>query len=126
MALLEVVSVSKAFSDIPVLRDVSFIVDEGEIACLLGPSGCGKTTLLRIIAGLESADAGQVAFEGDPLEGVPIHRRGFGLMFQEYALFPHKDVRANVAFGLRMQALSKQATEDRVADALTRLPQVDL
>ncbi len=118
MALLEVVSVSKAFSGVPVLRDVSFVADEGEIVCLLGPSGCGKTTLLRIIAGLEAADAGHVAFRGQPLVGVPIHRRGFGLMFQEYALFPHKDVSDNVAFGLRMQALSKQEIEDRVAEML--------
>jgi len=118
MALLEVVSVSKAFSGVPVLRDVSFVAGEGEIVCLLGPSGCGKTTLLRIVAGLEEADAGHVTFGGHPLEGVPIHRRGFGLMFQEYALFPHKDVGDNVAFGLRMQALSKQEIEDRVAEVL--------
>ncbi len=118
MALLEVTSVSKAFSGVSVLRDVSFTVDEGEIVCLLGPSGCGKTTLLRVIAGLETADAGHVVFEGLPLEGVPIHRRGFGLMFQEYALFPHKDVSANVAFGLRMQALAKEEIEAQVAEML--------
>ncbi len=118
MALLEVVSVSKAFAGVPVLRDVSFVAGEGEIVCLLGPSGCGKTTLLRIIAGLEAADAGHVALGGQPLEGVPIHRRGFGLMFQEYALFPHKDVGDNVAFGLQMQALSKHEIADRVAEVL--------
>ncbi len=118
MALLEVVSISKAFDSTPVLQDVSFRADAGEIVCLLGPSGCGKTTLLRIVAGLETADSGQVTFDGRPLEGVPVHRRGFGLMFQDYALFPHKDVAANVAFGLRMQALSRIQVENRVSEML--------
>ena len=118
MALLEVVSISKAFAGTPVLQDVSFAADEGEIVCLLGPSGCGKTTLLRIVAGLETADSGRVAFDGRPLEGVPVHRRGFGLMFQDYALFPHKDVTANVAFGLRMQDLTRTQVDDRVSEML--------
>ena len=114
--LLEVVSVSKSFGAALVLHDVSFQVNEGEIVCLLGPSGCGKTTLLRIVAGLEMADQGQVRFEGRPLDQVPIHRRGFGLMFQDYALFPHKDVAANVAFGLRMQGLPRSQVEAQVAE----------
>ncbi len=97
---------------------MSFQANEGEIVCLLGPSGCGKTTLLRIIAGLETADRGQVTFDGRPLNDVAVHRRGFGLMFQDFALFPHKDVRANVAFGLRMQGLSKSQIERRVAEML--------
>jgi ABC-type Fe3+/spermidine/putrescine transport system ATPase subunit len=118
MALLQVVSISKTFASTPVLQNVSFDADEGETVCLLGPSGCGKTTLLRIVAGLEMADSGQVIFDGCPLEGVPAHRRGFGLMFQDYALFPHKDVTANVAFGLRMQAVSPQELEDRVFEML--------
>jgi ABC-type Fe3+/spermidine/putrescine transport system ATPase subunit len=119
MALLEVASVSKSFAATLVLTDVSFHVDQGEIVCLLGPSGCGKTTLLRIIAGLETADSGQVIFAGHPLDGVPVHRRGFGLMFQDFALFPHQDVAANVAFGLRMQALPRQQVEARVTEMLT-------
>jgi ABC-type Fe3+/spermidine/putrescine transport system ATPase subunit len=118
MALLEVVSVTKSFGAALILRDVSVWVDEAEIVCLLGPSGCGKTTLLRIVAGLETADTGQVYFDGCPLERVPVHRRGFGLMFQDYALFPHKDVAANVAFGLRMQALPRWRVEARVAEML--------
>ena len=118
MSLLQVNSISKAFADTPVLRDVSFHADEGEIVCLLGPSGCGKTTLLRIVAGLEAADAGQVRFDGQPLDGVPVHRRGLGLMFQDFALFPHKDVAANVAFGLRMQGLSSTQVDARVAEML--------
>lgn len=118
MALLQVVSISKTFAGTPVLRDVSFVADEGEVVCLLGPSGCGKTTLLRIIAGLEAADSGEIIFDGRSLEGVPAHRRGFGLMFQDFALFPHKDVAANVAFGLRMQARSRQKVECRVSEML--------
>lgn len=118
MALLTVSGITKSFSGTPVLQDVSFRVDEGDILCLLGPSGCGKTTLLRIIAGLETADAGQVTLEDRPLGEIPVHRRGFGLMFQDYALFPHKDVFANVAFGLQMQALPRPQVEARVADML--------
>jgi ABC-type Fe3+/spermidine/putrescine transport system ATPase subunit len=83
MALLQVSGISKSFAGTPVLRDVSFKVDEGDVICLLGPSGCGKTTLLRIVAGLETADLGQVTLDGRPLDQVPVHRRGFGLMFQE-------------------------------------------
>ena len=118
MALLEVTSVSKSFGSNPVLRDVSFDVEEGEIVCLLGPSGCGKTTLLRIVAGLETADSGQTRFVGQPLDGVPVHHRGFGLMFQDYALFPHKDVAANVSFGLQVQAARRWQVETRVAEML--------
>jgi ABC-type Fe3+/spermidine/putrescine transport system ATPase subunit len=73
MALLTVSGITKSFSGTPVLQDVSFRVDEGDILCLLGPSGCGKTTLLRIVAGLETADAGQVALEGRPLGEIPVH-----------------------------------------------------
>ena len=118
MALLEITSVSKSFGNKPVLRDVSFAMEEGEMVCLLGPSGCGKTTLLRIIAGLETADWGQTKLDGQPLDEVPVHHRGFGLMFQDYALFPHKDVAANVSFGLQVQALRRWQVEARVAEML--------
>ena len=81
-------------------------VADGEIVCVLGPSGSGKSTLLRAIAGLEpDATGARVAWDGADLAGVPPHRRGFGLMFQDHALFPHRDVLGNVAFGLRMQRL---------------------
>jgi ABC-type Fe3+/spermidine/putrescine transport system ATPase subunit len=118
MAMLEVRGVSKTFAGLPALRDVSFGVTRGEILCLLGPSGCGKTTLLRIVAGLEEADSGGVLLDGVNLGGAPVHRRGLGFMFQEYALFPHKDVYGNVAFGLRMARLPRVEVERRVGEAL--------
>ena len=118
MALLEVAHISKTFGETAVLHDVSFTAERGEIVCLLGPSGCGKTTLLRIVAGLEEADAGEVRFDERDLAGVPVHQRGFGFMFQEYALFPHRNVFDNVAFGLRMEGQPKAAIGARVAEML--------
>jgi ABC-type Fe3+/spermidine/putrescine transport system ATPase subunit len=97
---------------------VSFAVEEGEIACLLGPSGCGKTTLLRLIAGLEGPDSGQVLVQGEDVTNTPPHLRGFGLMFQEYALFPHRNVFGNVAFGLRMADIEKVAIQEQVSQVL--------
>ena len=118
MSLLEVRHLTKYYDNERFPDDISFIVGEGEIVCLLGPSGCGKTTLLRIIAGLETADAGQVLFAGRDIRDVPVHRRNFGLMFQDYALFPHKNVFENVAFGLRMMRLSRTEIEVRVREML--------
>lgn len=116
--MLQVSHIVKSFGAASVLHDVSFDVAPGEILCLLGPSGCGKTTLLYIVAGLEQADSGQVLIEGADASGLPVHRRGFGLMFQDFALFPHKNVRDNVAFGLRMANLPRQAIDARVSETL--------
>ncbi len=118
MPFISVRHVSKRFADTPVLHNISFDLAEQTVLCLLGPSGCGKTTLLRIIAGLETPDAGQVWCAGQDLCRVPIHRRRFGLMFQDYALFPHKNVLNNVAFGLHMQGLSAARVRARVAEML--------
>jgi ABC-type Fe3+/spermidine/putrescine transport system ATPase subunit len=118
MPLLDIRQLRKTYPDGWTLRDVSFTVEEGARLCLLGPSGCGKTTLLRLIAGLEFPDAGRVLVEGRDVTRTPSDRRGFGLMFQEYALFPHKDVFGNVAFGLRMQGMKREALSARVAEAL--------
>ena len=101
--ILEISQLHKSFDQLPALQNVTLVVEEGQILCLLGPSGCGKTTLLRIVAGLETADSGQVRFGGQNLSGIAPHQRDFGLMFQEFALFPHKNVGQNVAFGLRMK-----------------------
>ena len=97
---------------------VDLEVGAGETVAILGPSGCGKTTLLRAIAGLQPLDAGRVLWDGDDLVGVPSHRRRFGLMFQEYALFPHRDVAGNVAFGLRMSGVGHAERDRRVAEVL--------
>jgi len=118
MAMLDVISVEKSFGGVTVLRDVSLHAGEGEIVCLLGPSGCGKTTTLRIVAGLETMDKGAITLDGQSLAEVAVHRRGFGLMFQDFALFPHKDVAANVAFGLRMQGMPSGQVQARVAEML--------
>ena len=117
MPLLEVQDVRKSYPDGWTLSDVAFTIEEGENACLLGPSGCGKTTLLRLIAGLETPDSGRVLANGQDVTRVPPHLRGFGFMFQEYALFPHKTVWGNVAFGLQMQGAG-QDVAGRVAEVL--------
>ena len=101
-----------------ILDGVSLTVADGEIVCLTGPSGSGKTTLLRVVAGLSAPDAGTVMFAGADLRDVPVHRREFGLVFQDHALFPHRDVAANVAFGLRMQGVRRRELASRVAAQL--------
>lgn len=119
MALLEIVEARKSYApEVVAVRDVSLSLERGEILCLLGPSGCGKTTLLRLVAGLEQLDSGVIRFEGRDMAGVPPHARGFGMMFQDFALFPHKNVRENIGFGLRMQGLSSAEIELRVAEML--------
>ncbi len=117
--LLEVSHISMSYPGLPVLHDASLTAQPGEIVCLLGPSGCGKSTLLRLIAGLEASDAGTIVFDGQDLAQVPVHERHFGLMFQDYALFPHRSVADNVAFGLRMQDRSAAEIGARVTEMLT-------
>ena len=119
--MLSVRAIHKMYEGKPLLRGVSFDVAVGETVCLLGASGSGKSTLLRIITGLEEAESGQVLWEGADLTGVPVHERRFGLMFQDYALFPHRRVAENVAFGLRMQNLPADEIKRRVSEALERV-----
>lgn len=116
--MLEVTNLHKTYDGHPLLKGVSFSIAEGETVCLLGSSGSGKSTILRIVAGLEKAETGDVYWQGRNLAGMPVHQRNFGLMFQDYALFPHLDVFANIAFGLRMHKWSKDALEKRVAEVL--------
>lgn len=116
--MLEVHHIFKTYEDKPLLNDISFKVDTGETVCLLGASGSGKSTLLRIIAGLEEAESGFVSFNGINLTSTPPHLRDFGLVFQDYALFPHINVHDNVAFGLKMRHLPQDEIEERVANSL--------
>ncbi|WP_407288058.1 ABC transporter ATP-binding protein [Streptomyces sp. BP-8] len=117
---LDGVTVRFGTSGRPALDAVDLEVAAHEIVCVLGPSGSGKSTLLRVVAGLQQADAGQVLLEGSDQSGVPTHRRGVGLMFQDHQLFPQRDVAGNVAFGLRMRRASR-ADQDRTVAALLDL-----
>lgn len=116
--MLEVINIHKTYEGQPLLEGISFTVTPGETVCLLGPSGSGKSTLLRIIAGLEEAEKGRVYWEGKDITAVPPHRRRMGMVFQDYALFPHLTVAENVAFGLRMQGWSPQDQQERVREVL--------
>jgi len=116
--MLALHDVHKQFNGSPVLHGVSLGIEQGDIVCLLGASGCGKTTLLRIIAGLESAESGSILLKGQDISQTPVHQRGFGLMFQDYALFPHLSAAQNVAFGLQMQKRSRPAVQERVQEVL--------
>lgn len=115
---LDVIDIMKSYDNAPLLRGVTFGVDAGETICLLGRSGSGKSTLLRIIAGLEEAEGGTVLWEGADISNLPVHRREFGLMFQDFALFPHMSVDQNVAFGLRMQNQSEDRINERIREML--------
>ncbi len=97
---------------------IDLAVAEGEVVALLGPSGCGKSTLLRVVAGLVRPRAGRVVLDGRDVASVPTHQRGIGLMFQDYALFPHRNVGGNVEFGLRMRGDGAAARARRVAEVL--------
>ncbi len=116
--MLQAQNIIKTFNHVPVLKRVSLDIAAGEIICLLGPSGCGKTTLLRIIAGLETAESGAVLLNGENITRLPVHQRDFGLMFQDFALFPHMSVEKNVAFGLEMQRKSPPEIQKRVDEVL--------
>ena len=119
--MLEIRSLSKSFSETPALREVSFTVANGEIIAVLGPSGCGKSTLLSVIAGLLTPESGEVHWDSAPLTALPPHRRNFGLMFQDYALFPHRDVFGNVAFGLQQQRQPPAIVRSRVTAILEQV-----
>jgi thiamine transport system ATP-binding protein len=115
---LRVDGLSVRYGPVAAVSDVDLAVADGEVVALLGPSGCGKSTLLRAVAGLEPVDAGVVTWDGVDLAATPVHRRGFGLVFQDGQLFPHRDVAGNVAFGLRMRRVEREAREKRVSSLL--------
>jgi sulfate transport system ATP-binding protein len=111
---IEIRNVSKQFGDFHALRNVNLDVHSGELVALLGPSGCGKTTLLRIIAGLETADAGSILFAGEDTTDVHVRERQVGFVFQHYALFRHMSVFENVAFGLRVKPRATRPSEAQI------------
>ena len=119
MSWLEFRNVSKRFGAHLAVDDASFSADEGDIVCLVGPSGCGKTTALRMIAGFETPTSGEIRLGGREVSNLPAHKRNIGITFQNYALFPHMTVEANIAFGLRMRKTGRDETRARVANALS-------
>jgi len=123
--MLTVENIEKSYEGKPLLNKVSFVVEQDETICLLGSSGSGKSTLLRIIAGLEEPEGGRVFWKGQDMAGTPAHQRHFGLMFQDYALFPHRNVAENIAFGLRMQNRSQAEIQERVKNALETINMID-
>ncbi|MBN9489494.1 MAG: ABC transporter ATP-binding protein [Alphaproteobacteria bacterium] len=121
-AAIKLQQVTKSFDGkVVAVDDVTLDIKAGEFFSLLGPSGCGKTTSLRMIAGFEMPDSGRVHVGGQDITDVPVHRRDMGMVFQSYALFPHRTVAENVAFGLRMRDVSKPEIAKRVAAALAQV-----
>jgi spermidine/putrescine ABC transporter ATP-binding subunit len=118
-SFLRIAGVSKRFGDIVALEDATLDVRQGEILTLLGPSGGGKTTLLNLIAGFLVPDAGTIQIDGRAMTDVPPHRREIGILFQNYALFPHMSVAANVGYGLRMRRMPRSDIRRRVAEVLS-------
>ncbi|HKP46982.1 MAG TPA: ABC transporter ATP-binding protein [Pyrinomonadaceae bacterium] len=118
MSLLSLQNISKNYGATAAVVDISLAVERGEFFGLLGPSGCGKTTTLRMIAGLEKPDAGAIEFDDRDITNSPAERRGFGMVFQNYALFPHLNVGENVAFGLRARHRPNVEIKERVRSAL--------
>ena len=124
--MLEIIDISKSFGSIEALSRISFSVAKGEIIAILGPSGCGKSTLLSITAGLIGPDTGMIRWNGVSLTNVPPHLRNFGLMFQDNALFPHRNVFGNVAFGLKQLQMKPEAIDKQVSAILNIVGMRDL
>ena len=127
MARVALERVEKRFGDVSVIPRLDLDIADREFVVLVGPSGCGKTTTLRMIAGLESPSAGEIRIKGQRINELPIHKRNLGIVFQNYALFPHKNIAANVGFGLKYRNVAPDEIGRRVARALemVRLPGVE-
>ena len=114
--MLELKNVKKSYDGTPVLTDISLNIEDGEIVSILGPSGCGKTTLLNLILGIVDSDGGQIIYNGEDITNVPMEKRGFNIVFQDYALFPNLNVYQNITYGLRNnpEISSKEEVEDLI------------
>lgn len=123
--IIELKNITKSFPDKVVLDDVSLSVKKGEFLTILGPSGCGKTTLLRLLAGFNSASSGEILIDGRPMTDIPPHLRPVNTVFQRYALFPNYNVYDNIAFGLKLQKVDKREIELRVKRALKMVGMTD-
>lgn len=115
--MLELKNVKKSYDGTAVLKDISLTIEDGEIVSILGPSGCGKTTLLNMILGIVDADGGRIIFNGDDITDVPMEKRGFNIVFQDYALFPNLNVYQNITYGLRNkpEISSKEEVEELIS-----------
>ena len=114
--MLELRNVKKSYDRTPVLRNISLDIEDGEIVSILGPSGCGKTTLLNLILGIVDSDGGRIFFNGEDITDVPMEKRGFNIVFQDYALFPNLNVYQNITYGLRNkpEISSKEEVEELI------------
>src|SRR6187401_1679740 len=121
MASLTIRGLQKYFGKVHALRGIDLDIQEGEFCVFVGPSGCGKSTLLRTIAGLEDIDGGTIAFDGEPMAGVPPRARNIAMVFQNYALYPYLNVFENIAFGLRARKTPQPEIETRVKRAAEML-----
>jgi len=118
MAYLELTNISKSFSSVVAVKDFNLSIEKGKLVSFLGPSGCGKTTTLRMIAGFETPDTGTILLDGENIAPVPPDKRGIGMVFQSYALFPNMTIRDNVMFGLKMQRVPKLKANERAEKVL--------
>ncbi len=118
---LELINLTKSYGKLTVVSGVSVAIEKGDFFSMVGPSGSGKTTILRMIAGLTTPDSGSILLDRKEISGLPPERRGLGLVFQNYAVFPHLNVYDNVAFGLKLRKVSKRDTQDQVHDLLRRV-----
>jgi putative spermidine/putrescine transport system ATP-binding protein len=118
MAALTISHLRKSFGAFEALKDISVAIEDGEFICLLGGSGCGKTTLLRLIAGLETHDEGDIRLGDTDLTKIPCHQRNIGMVFQSLALFPHLNVGENVAYGMRLQGVANDKAQSKVVELL--------
>lgn len=117
--MLELNHIQKSFDSVSVLNDISLQVEDGEIVSILGPSGCGKTTLLNLILGIVNADGGEIIYNGENLTNTPMEKRGFNIVFQDYALFPNLNVRQNITYGLKNRpGVSSEAEVEDLIDLL--------